>query len=129
MSESHTYRLESGTFRTRDGVRHEAGDVIELSPDTYAQFSHKLTPVEQDSSEESGSEAETAGESGTETGETSTEIPTDWADLRALASAWDGDEVSGRDNRDEIEAFLADLSDTQVIDLKHEAGLVGGDEA
>jgi hypothetical protein len=127
MSDTHRYRLESGTFRTRDGERHTAGDVLTLEVDTYTSFTHKFTPVDDTESDDTDETDDSDTSQAQDDRRQTATIPDDWDALRTLASEWDGDEISGRDDREEIESFLGELSDTELVDLKIEAGVAESD--
>lgn len=119
------YELLSGTHRTRDGTVHDPGAVIELPDSVYESLSYKFAPVDD---EPTADDTATATATEPEPGVAGL-IPEDWDALRAMASAWDGDEISGHASRDEIEAFLATLTETQVRDLRFDAGLDAAESA
>lgn len=104
-----SYRLLSGTHREQDGVKHDAGAVIELTDDQYKRLSHKFEPVAGDEPEEIEPDAT---------------VPNDYDVLQEMAMAYDGEEINGRSSREDIRTFLAEQSETFVIDLKYEAGVL-----
>lgn len=115
MNKTNPYRLLAGTHRTRDGEKHDEGDVVELTDDEYETFPDKFDPVEPDDPD-APDDYEAVAPDGT--------IPTDYDDLQEMAMAFDGNEVNGRSSKEDIVSFLEDQSETVVIDLKYEAGLV-----
>lgn len=138
------FRVVAGSFRTPDGERAEAGDIVEVDEDVAQDFPNTFERVESDEvGDEAGSE-ESSGETTEETeatpegasdkdiGDTSpdAEIPEDYSALSSMAAEFDGDEIHGAMSGDEIIGFLETLSLEEVEALKTEAlgDGEGGDE-
>lgn len=127
MTQRTDYRLTSGTFRTEDGEKHTPGAIVALTDEQYDAHGYKFEPVaaddEDDGDDEATTDTEDTAAAEAVNDDVDASIPDDWPDLVSMAGAWEGDEVDGNSSREDIVAHLESLTDTQVIDLKIDAGV------
>jgi hypothetical protein len=120
------YRVRSGTHRREDGSRAEEGEVVELTEEERARYGSDLFDKVEDETtvsetqEDETNVSEDNGEPEVEEVETeaSGDIPEEYDRLRKMAKHYPGDEVNGSSSKEDIIAFFAEFSDTEIAELK-----------